>query len=60
VYKVRVRNTDTQRGRRGGYRIIYYLRGGDDLLLVTIYSKTEQSDVSDAEVVQIIEETQGG
>jgi hypothetical protein len=52
-------NTDAQRGRRGGYRIIYYLHDGDDVLLVTIYSKTEQSDISDAEVAQIIEDTEG-
>jgi hypothetical protein len=29
------------------------------VLLVTIYSKTEQSDISDAEVAQIIEDTEG-
>ena len=48
VYKVRVRNTDAQRGRRGGYRIIYYLHDRDHVLLVAIYSKTEQGDVAAA------------
>jgi mRNA-degrading endonuclease RelE of RelBE toxin-antitoxin system len=26
VFKVRVRNSDAQRGKSGGYRIIYYLK----------------------------------
>jgi len=42
------------RGKRGGYRIIYYLQTSDDVLLVTIYSKTEQSDIDDIEVRKII------
>lgn len=60
VYKVRLRNRDAQRGKSGGYRIIYYLPTQDDVLLVSIYSKTEQSDIDDAEVARIIneEETQ--
>jgi mRNA-degrading endonuclease RelE of RelBE toxin-antitoxin system len=56
VYKVRVRNSDAQRGKSGGYRMIYYLPTQDSVLLVTIYSKTEQSDIDDAEVARIIGE----
>jgi mRNA-degrading endonuclease RelE of RelBE toxin-antitoxin system len=56
VYKVRVRNSDAQRGKSGGYRIIYYLPTQDSVLLVTIYSKTEQSDIDDAEVARIVGE----
>jgi mRNA-degrading endonuclease RelE of RelBE toxin-antitoxin system len=26
VYKVRLPNTDAQRGKSGGYRVIYYLK----------------------------------
>ena len=45
LYKVRVKNSDAKRGKSGGYRIIYYLHTAESVLLVTIYSKTEQSDL---------------
>jgi mRNA-degrading endonuclease RelE of RelBE toxin-antitoxin system len=38
LYKVRVRNTDAARGKRGGYRIIYYVQAECEILLVAIYS----------------------
>jgi mRNA-degrading endonuclease RelE of RelBE toxin-antitoxin system len=56
VYKVRVRNSDAKRGKSGGYRMIYYLPTQESVLLVSIYSKTEQSDIDDAEVARIISE----
>ena len=59
VYKVRVANSDTQRGKSGGYRVIYYLQRQDDVLLVTLYSKTEQSDIEANDIIQIIQEEEG-
>lgn len=56
LYKMRVRNTDAMRGKSGGYRIIYYLPTSCDVLLVAIYSKSEQSDVAADELLRIIEE----
>jgi len=56
LYKVRVPNRDTRRGTSGGYRIIYYLQTEDDVLLVAIYSKTEQSDISVDEIGKIMQE----
>lgn len=56
VYKVRLANTDAQRGKSGGYRAIYYLKQQDDILLVTLYSKTEQADIEADEVIHIIQE----
>jgi hypothetical protein len=35
-------------------RIIYYLHTGDDILLVTIYSKSEQADITAAELQRIL------
>lgn len=55
AFKVRVRNSDTQRGKSGGYRVIYYLRQGDKTVLVTLYSKSDQEDVPPADVRRIIE-----
>ena len=56
MYKVRVKNTDARRGKSGGYRIIYYLHADDDVLLLTLYSKTDKSDIESTEVRRIIEE----
>lgn len=54
VYKARVRNTDTQRGTSGGYRVIYYLATAADVLIVAIYSKTEQDDIDNDVIVRVI------
>ncbi len=54
LFKVRVKNSDAQRGKSGGYRIIYYLKTGDQILLVTIYSKSDKPDITAAEIKEII------
>ena len=54
VFKVRAPNSDAARGKRGGYRLIYHVKGESELVLVTVYSKTEQSDVAPDEIRQII------
>jgi mRNA-degrading endonuclease RelE of RelBE toxin-antitoxin system len=37
-------------------RAIYYMKQQDDILLVTLYSKTEQADIEAGEVIHIIQE----
>ena len=54
LFKVRVKNSDAQRGKSGGYRIIYYLKTATQILLVTIYSKSDKPDITAAEVQEII------
>ncbi|MBK1720510.1 type II toxin-antitoxin system RelE/ParE family toxin [Thiocystis violacea] len=56
LYKVRVRNTSAGRGKSGGYRIIYYLRSTTDVLLVTIYSKADQSDIDVEALSRLLQE----
>lgn len=56
IYKVRVRNSDLQRGKSGGYRVIYYLKNDTQITLVTIYSKTEQADVTIKDVRDFLDE----
>ncbi|MGB3613827.1 MAG: type II toxin-antitoxin system RelE/ParE family toxin [Elainellaceae cyanobacterium] len=51
VYKVRVRNSDIRKGKSAGYRVIYYLKADEQIILVTIYSKSDQSDV-DAQTIR--------
>jgi len=55
VYKVRLGNPSAGRGKSGGFRIIYYLRRRDDVLLLTIYAKTQRQDISADEIRHIIE-----
>lgn len=55
LYKVRVANRGAKRGKSGGYRVIYYLQTDTDRLLVTVYSKSDQADVTAAELRRIIE-----
>jgi mRNA-degrading endonuclease RelE of RelBE toxin-antitoxin system len=56
IFKIRVRNSDAQRGKSGGYRILYYLKTRDRILLLTLYSKSEQDDIAAEDLKTIIEE----
>lgn len=60
IFKVRVPNQDRAKGKSGGYRIIYYMKTAVDIILVTIYSKTEQADISTAQIRSIVDELQPG
>jgi mRNA-degrading endonuclease RelE of RelBE toxin-antitoxin system len=56
VYKVRVKNSDVNRGQSGGYRVIYYIRTATTILLVKIYSKSDRDDIGNEEVEDAIGE----
>lgn len=56
VFKVRVNNSDINKGKRSGYRVIYYLQTPQAVILVTVYSKTEQSDIPSATIRRLIDE----
>ena len=58
VYKVRLRNSDAQRGKSGGYRVIYYLETEEQSVILDIYSKTDQSDLPTAVIRRTIDEYQ--
>ncbi len=46
VFKVRVANSDIAIGKRGGYRLIYQVVSPTCILLLLIYSKSDQADVA--------------
>ncbi len=54
IFKLRAKNSDVQKGKSGGYRVIYYLKTDTNIILVTIYSKSEQEDISAEEIQQIL------
>ena len=56
IYKVRLPNRAARRGKSGGFRVIYYVQFEDLVTLLTIYSKTEETDISVREIQQLAQE----
>jgi mRNA-degrading endonuclease RelE of RelBE toxin-antitoxin system len=54
IYKVRVKNSNLKKGKSAGYRVVYLLRSETTILLLTIYSKSEQEDISVNEINLIL------
>ena len=59
VYKVRVKNSNIQKGKSAGYRIIYLLESETSILLLTIYSKSEQEDITVDQIKAILDDYSG-
>jgi mRNA-degrading endonuclease RelE of RelBE toxin-antitoxin system len=60
LYKARVQNSDSLRGKSGGYRVIYYLKTTTYCILVTIYSKSDQGDIEPDRLEQLLAEIAKG
>ncbi len=56
LFKVRVRNSNIQKGKSAGYRVVYYAKTQSQIVLVTIYSKSDRADVEVGEVREILSE----
>ncbi len=56
VFKLRVKNSDIQKGKSGGYRLIYYVKTATGIVLLTVYPKSEQADIDATEIRGIIAE----
>ncbi|MBM3134847.1 MAG: type II toxin-antitoxin system RelE/ParE family toxin [Chloroflexi bacterium] len=54
VFKVRVRNSDIPKGKSAGYRLIYQVKEPTLAVLITIYSKLDQADVSAKQIRRIL------
>lgn len=54
VFKLRVRNSDTQKGKSGGYRLVYYVKTATGIILLTVYTKSEQVDIAANDIRRII------
>ncbi len=55
VFKVRVKNSDIQKGKSAGYRLIYQVETPTRIILLAIYSKSDQSSISTTEIEDIVE-----
>ena len=58
VRKLRVRSSDLQRGKRGGFRLLYSLDERSQLIiyLVFIYAKSDREDVTRKELQDLMRE----
>jgi len=55
VYKARMKSTDMQRGKRGGYRVIYYLQTIQNrVILLTIYAKARRENIRVQEILSLL------
>lgn len=56
VFKTRLPNSSAHRGKSGGFRMLYCIRQRDVLLMLTLYTKSEQQNISPEQIRRIIEE----
>ena len=55
LYKVRIKNSDSSKGKSGGYRLITFLKmTNKTLTLVYIYSKSDIQNITENELDKII------
>ena len=60
AYKIRLAITSKNKGKSGGARIItYFITEDQELYLLSIYDKSEQADISDSLLKQLIKNTTG-
>lgn len=50
IFKIRMANRSAGRGKRGGFRIVYYLQSSNSILFLLVFSKSDQDDVNVSEV----------
>ena len=57
LYKIRLRCSDIQKGKRSGYRIISLVREEQKIVrLLTIYIKSRKEDIEKQEIIDILKE----
>jgi mRNA-degrading endonuclease RelE of RelBE toxin-antitoxin system len=58
VFKVRLKSSDLTKGKSGGYRVIYYLKTATFVVLITMYVKTQKTDIVPSRIKELIEDYQ--
>ena len=56
LYKVRLKNSDNNKGKSAGYRIITYTVVEDEILLVDIFSKSDMENITDTAIDVIVKQ----
>jgi len=56
LFKVRVSNSNKNKGKSAGYRIYYYLKVDDAVYLLTIYDKSQIESINENMLIDLIKE----
>jgi len=57
IYKARVPSSDQQKGKSGGFRLIYYtVLENKEIILLTMYAKAKQSNIRKNEIQKILDQ----
>ncbi|MGM0519799.1 MAG: type II toxin-antitoxin system RelE/ParE family toxin [Campylobacterota bacterium] len=54
LYKKRVKNSSIPTGKSGGFRVIIYKQVEENIILISIYSKTDKETLSDEELTELV------
>ncbi|MFA7069937.1 MAG: hypothetical protein WC144_03750 [Sulfurimonas sp.] len=56
IYKIRVANSNKNKGKSAGYRIYYYLKVKETTYLLTIYDKSQFESIDEDILMELIKE----
>ena len=57
TFKIRIKNSDNNKGKSGDYRMItYFINKNNELFLISIYAKSEKENILDNELKNLLEE----
>jgi len=56
LYKVRLSNSNKNKGKSAGYRVYYYVKINETVYLLTIYDKSQIESINENTLTQYIEE----
>ncbi|MEH2206757.1 MAG: hypothetical protein V7K53_22230 [Nostoc sp.] len=51
---MRIRNSSIQKGKSAGYRLIYQVESPTNILLLTIYFKSDREDIAANEIRDVV------
>lgn len=55
-YKIRMANNNTKVGKRGGFRLIYYVvKNNSEIYLLTVYEKEDITNLNSSEIKELID-----
>ena len=58
VYKARRNNRAVPGGERKGYRFVYCIHSANQATMLSVYSKTEQANISDGEIAGLLKDAE--
>ena len=56
MFKVRLKNSDNRKGKSGGYRVVYYVKTQNQVVLIIVFSKSDVADIGVSELIEIMTE----